>query len=127
MERSDTADDLQLLQSRGMLNQADEFGYIEFSHPMIETIVYNTLLRTQRKIIHNKTGETLEDLWYGQVSEHAEELAYHYGQAEQYGKALFFLVLAAERAAVRHANTAAINYFERAYEMLGGSQTQIFI
>ena len=119
MDRSDTADDLQLLQSRGMLNQADEFGYIEFSHPMIETIVYNTLLRAQRKIIHNKTGVTLEDLWHGQVSEHAEELAYHYGQAEQYGKALFFLVLAAERAAVRHANTAAISYFERAYEMLG--------
>lgn len=117
--RTDTEADLNLLQSRGMLNPADEFGYTEFSHPMIETIVYNTVLRAQRKILHARAGDCLEVLWAGQVWEHAEELAYHFGQAEIYGKALDYLILAGERAAARHANDAAVSYFERASEMLG--------
>ncbi len=112
-EKPDLEADLLVLQNRGMLNPADESGYLEFSHPMIETIVYNTVLRAQRKIIHIRTAETLEVIWSGQAWEHAEELAYHYGQAERYEKALGYLILAGERAAARHANDAAVSYFER--------------
>ncbi len=116
--RSDSEADLILLQSRGMLNPADESGYFEFSHPMIEAIVYNTVLRAQRKILHARTGEALEALWEGNAWEHAEELSYHFGQANLYEKALNYLILAGERAAARHANDAALRYYERASEML---------
>ena len=117
-ERSDCGADLLLLQSRGMLNPMDKSGNLEFSHPMIETIVYNSVLRAQRKILHARAAETLESLWSGQAWEHAEALAYHYGQAESYEKALGYLILAGERAAAGHANDAAVSYFERASEML---------
>lgn len=110
---------LELLQARGMLRAVEQSGLFEFSHPLIETIVYNTVLRAQRKLIHQKTAETLEQIWSSNLAEHAEELAYHFGQAELHEPALNYLILAGERAYARHANDVALNYFERASEMLG--------
>jgi predicted ATPase len=84
---------------------------------MIEAIVYNTVLRAQRRILHYRTAKALEEQWRGNESEHAEELAYHFGKAEEHIQALNYLILAGERAAVRHANDTAVSYFEQASDL----------
>ena len=117
-DRSDVLAILELLQERGMLLQTSEEDVWEFSHQMIEIIVYNTVLKAQRRILHLRVAHVLENLWKGFESEHADELAYHFGKAEEHGKTLDYLILAGERAARRYANDAAIAYFEQASDML---------
>jgi predicted ATPase/class 3 adenylate cyclase len=114
---------LEQLRTRGMLSLDAATGFWEFSHPMIEAIVYNTVLRAQRRILHSRTAAALEAQWRGNESEHAEDLAYHYRKAEDYNKALYYLILAGERAAARHANETAVNYFEQASDLLSAVPT----
>jgi tetratricopeptide (TPR) repeat protein len=109
---------LEQLRTRGMLSLDATAGFLEFSHPMIEAIVYNTVLRAQRRILHSRTANALEAQWRGNESEHAEDLAYHFGKSEEYNKALYYLILAGERAAARHANETAVTYFEQASDLL---------
>jgi predicted ATPase/class 3 adenylate cyclase len=109
---------LEQLRTRGMLSLDVSAGYWEFSHPMIEAIVYNTVLRAQRRILHSRTARALEEQWRGTESEHAEELAYHFGKSEEHIRALDYLILAGERAAARHANETAVAYFEQASDLL---------
>ncbi|MGD9092552.1 MAG: tetratricopeptide repeat protein, partial [Anaerolineales bacterium] len=107
---------LNVLHSRGMVNPASEEGNWEFSHPLIEVIVYNSVLRAQRRIYHQRIAIALENQWQGSQ---AEDLAYHFAKAEIHGKALHYLIIAGERAAARHANDVAVSYFEQATELLG--------
>jgi predicted ATPase len=117
-ERADTHHLLEVLRDRGMLIQTSEEGIWEFSHQMIEVIVYNTVLKAQRRILHLRAAQALEVQWSGSENEHADELAYHYGKAENYAKTLGYLILAGERAASRYANDASISNFEQASDML---------
>ncbi len=117
-EREDNNLILSRLQTRGMLNTTMEEDYWEFSHPLIEVIVYNSVLRAQRRILHHRTAIALENQWQGSEDEHAEDLAYHFRKAEIYDRALHYLILAGERAAARHANDVAVSFFEQAAELL---------
>ncbi len=117
-EREDNNLILSRLHTRGMLNPTIEEDYWEFSHPLIEVIVYNSVLRAQRRILHHRTAIALENQWRGSEDEHAEDLAYHFRKAEVYDRALHYLILAGERAAVRHANDVAVSFFEQAAELL---------
>jgi len=108
---------LTFLHTRGMLFPTSEEKHWEFSHPLIEVIVYNTVLRAQRRILHQRTASALEEQWRGNEGEHAEDLAYHFGKAENHEKALHYLILAGERAATRHANDVAVSFFEQAAEL----------
>jgi predicted ATPase/class 3 adenylate cyclase/Tfp pilus assembly protein PilF len=110
---------LEQLRTRGMLSLDVAAGFWEFSHPMIEAIVYNTVLRAQRRILHHRTAKALETQWRGNESEHAEELAYHFGKADEHIQAMNYMILAGERAAARHANETALSYFEQASDLFG--------
>ena len=109
---------LEQLRTRGMLSLDASGGIWEFSHPMIEAIVYNTVLRAQRRILHLRTAVALEEQWHGHESEHAEELAYHFGKSDEHRQALYYLLLAGERAGARHANETAASFFEQASDLL---------
>ncbi len=117
-EREDSLLILSRLHARGMLNPTIETDYWEFSHPLIEVIVYNSVLKAQRRILHHHTATALENQWRGNEDEHAEDLAYHFRKAEIYDRALHYLILAGERAAARHANDMAVSFFEQAAELL---------
>ncbi len=117
-ERDDNNTILSQLHSSGMLNPTQEEDYWEFSHPLIEVIVYNSVLRAERRILHQRTALALEKQWQGSEDEHAEDLAYHFHKAEVYDRALHYLIIAGERAAIRHANDVAVSFFEQATELL---------
>ena len=117
-ERDDNNVILTQLQTSGMLNSTADDDYWEFSHPLIEVIVYNSVLRAQRRILHQRTASALENQWRGSEDDHAEDLAYHFRKAEVYDRALHYLIIAGERAAARHANDEAVTFFEQATELL---------
>jgi predicted ATPase/class 3 adenylate cyclase/Tfp pilus assembly protein PilF len=109
---------LSQLHTSGMLTPTIEEDYWEFSHPLIEVIVYNSVLRAQRRILHYRTAQALESRWREKADDHAEDLAYHFRKAEEYQRALHYLIVAGERAASRHANDVAVSFFEQATELL---------
>jgi tetratricopeptide (TPR) repeat protein len=89
-----------------------------FSHPLIESVVYTTMLKARRQMLHTRVAQALETRWAGQEVDHAETLAYHYVRAQANAKALFYLMQSGEKAMSRYANEEAIGYFEQAAQLL---------
>ncbi len=111
---------LERLQARLIVTPRAEQDIWEFSHSLIETVVYGSMLRVQRKAYHQRAAEGLERRWSLGEMDQAERLAYHFSQAGDSARALGYLVLAGERAAAKNANEAALNYFEQATQLLSG-------
>jgi predicted ATPase/class 3 adenylate cyclase len=105
------------LQARGMLRPSGNDQQWQFSHTLLETAVYNSMLRTHRQELHLHVAGALESRWAGEEDAHADELAYHYSQANQPARALKYLVIAGERASARNANEEALTYFKEASEI----------
>ena len=78
-----------------------------FKHALTQEVSYNSLLLERRKAIHERVGEAIETLNQSRVEEHLSELAHHYKQAGNAGKAVHFLRLAADQAAARSALSEA--------------------
>ena len=78
---------LEIIYRQGLL---PEPAYI-FKHAVIQDVAYNSLLIQRRKELHNAVGQAIEELYTDRLTEHYEELAYHYEQGEAWGKALEYL------------------------------------
>ena len=58
-----------------------ELEYI-FKHALTQEVVYNGLLMKERRLIHEKIGLVMEDLFQDHLPEFYETLAYHYSQSD---------------------------------------------
>lgn len=94
-----------------------ELEYI-FKHALTQEVAYNSLLQKRRKEIHEKIGEAIEFLYPERLEEYYELLAYHYGRTENKDKALKYLELANQKAAMACAMEEAKVYFEEAMKIL---------
>jgi len=90
----------------------------EFEHHMVREVVYTSLSRPRRRQYHRRVGEALESL-APRLTQIAGELAYHFEQAQENDKALFWLVEAGEQAWKSYAYREALGYFRRAEALLG--------
>ncbi|MBA3531984.1 MAG: AAA family ATPase, partial [Ardenticatenales bacterium] len=115
---ADPQEELFDLEQRGMLRRVPELSEWQFGHRLIESVVYGSMLKAQRKVLHLRVAFALEARWAGFEADHAEELAYHFSQADESAKALSYLILAGERAIARSANEEALSYFQRAADLL---------
>jgi tetratricopeptide (TPR) repeat protein len=106
------------LEARGLLRRTARVHLWQFTHTLIETAVYATLLPAQRQALHQRVAEALEARWQGTAPAHAAELAYHFAQANAGQRALRYLTLAAEEAAGRQAYEEALAYFQQAAVLL---------
>ncbi|MBL7205684.1 MAG: AAA family ATPase [Desulfobacteraceae bacterium] len=84
----------ELLYERGIFPQTT---YI-FKHALTREVVYESILTTRRKNLHEKTGYAIEDLYKGNLYEHYEILTEHYSAAENYHKAAEYSELSAKKA-----------------------------
>jgi predicted ATPase len=85
-----------------------------FKHAMTAEVTYDSLLRSQRRELHKRTGSAIESLYPDSRDELAPLLAYHFENAKEYEKAFDYLVLTARRAAQIYANQEAITWYLRA-------------
>jgi predicted ATPase/class 3 adenylate cyclase len=115
---SDVKAGLGRLESRLLIHRGIEAEQWAFNHSMIETVVYSAMLRAKRKTLHRQIAQALEARWAGAEADHAEELAYHFTQADESAQAFIYLVTAGERAAAQYANEEAVGYFEQAAQQL---------
>jgi predicted ATPase len=109
---------LRRLESRLLVHHEKESNQWAFNHSLIESVVYNSMLKVLRKTLHLNTAQALESRWEGNENDHAEQLAYHYVRAGDAPKALTYLMQAGDRATARYANEEAVAYFEQAAQIL---------
>src|SRR5206468_580007 len=104
---------LEIIYRQGLL---PEPAYI-FKHAVIQDVAYNSLLVQRRKELHKAVGQAIEELYTDRLTEHYEELAYHYERAEAWGKALEYLVKAGQKLQQAYANLEALDFYARALEV----------
>lgn len=90
-----------------------------FRSPLIRDAAYDSLLNAQKATYHLKAAEYLENLINPDLlANYDGTLAYHYRGAGNTKKELFYTFLAAERAQEIYAGTEALQYYNRAMELL---------
>ena len=96
-----------------------------FKSNLIRDAAYEGILSAQRTTYHLKAAEYLEDLCgLEALTPYYGVLAYHYRQAGNPGKELFYTVQAAEQAKKIYANVEALEHYTRARELLDEMEAQ---
>ncbi|MBW2174227.1 MAG: hypothetical protein JRF64_06220, partial [Deltaproteobacteria bacterium] len=104
--------DSELLYERGIY---PESTYI-FKHALTRVVVYDSLLRRRKKMLHRLIGRAIEKLNADRLAEQYEVLAKHFVQGDEWAKALEYLCKAAEKATQTFANREAVSLYDHALE-----------
>ncbi|HDN79539.1 MAG TPA: tetratricopeptide repeat protein [Chloroflexi bacterium] len=98
-----------LLRDRGFIVE-EEKGY-RFNHELIRRIIYESLGERKRHF-HLRIARTIEE----RETKDVEALAWHFHQAEEWGKSCFYSLEAGKRSLARYAPETALHYLEWALE-----------
>jgi class 3 adenylate cyclase/tetratricopeptide (TPR) repeat protein len=89
-----------------------------FKHALTQEVVYNGLLKKDRRRIHERIARVMEALFETRLAELYEVLAYHYAQGESPAKAVEYLMKSGEKSLARHAIAEAYQSYEQAYQFI---------
>jgi predicted ATPase len=89
-----------------------------FVHALYHEMVYSRLTATRRLRLHRRIGQRLEAGYGERARDIAPELAMHFEQGREYGRAVVYRRYAAEQAIQRGAYRAAISHLTRGLEVL---------
>ena len=89
-----------------------------FKHALTQEVVYNSLLKKQRREIHEQIARVIESVFKDRLVEFNETLAYHYALGQSNTKAVDYLVKSGEKSLARYAVEEAHQYFKEAYDIL---------
>lgn len=107
---------LNTLETTGLLRLATvqpELEYL-FRHALVQDAAYGSLLKNDRRQLHQNVGEALERLYPQQRDELAATLALHFEKAEQHDKAVHYFQRAGELASEGFANAEALAFYQAA-------------
>jgi tetratricopeptide (TPR) repeat protein len=111
---------LETLEARGLIRVATlepELEYL-FRHALLQDTAYESLLKQERRALHELVGQTLEDLYPDRAADLAAVLALHFEQAGQTDKAVEYLIAAANFASERNGIVDAYQLYGRALALL---------
>jgi class 3 adenylate cyclase/tetratricopeptide (TPR) repeat protein len=104
-----------------------------FKHTLTQEVVYNGLLRAERKEIHEKIGLAIEMQFHHRRQEYYEILAYHFKHGRSQVKAAEYLIRAGKKSFYMCAVEETYTYYKEAYEILskrlgnGDDEKRLFI
>jgi tetratricopeptide (TPR) repeat protein len=101
--------DSELLYERGIY---PETTYI-FKHALTREVVYDSILTTRKKKLHEVIGNAAEKLYKENIDEHYEVLAGHFIYSENYEKGAEYSRLAGKKAAKSGSLNDAISYVQK--------------
>ena len=107
------SDALHELQRLGLLRQSRRWPQPEyrFRHALIQETAYRTLLAEQRRQLHRRAAEWLEERYAERDTEVLGLLAYHWLRAEDEEKAAGYLLRAGDKARLEYALDEAIEHY----------------
>jgi class 3 adenylate cyclase/tetratricopeptide (TPR) repeat protein len=109
-----TLERLDLIRTRAL---QPDLEYV-FKHALTQEVVYNGLLKKERRAIHEQVGLVMEQLFQNRLPEFYETLAFHFAQGQSPIKAVDYLVKSGEKSLERYAVEEAHQYYEKAFEIL---------
>jgi class 3 adenylate cyclase/tetratricopeptide (TPR) repeat protein len=89
-----------------------------FKHALIQEVAYKSLLKRQRKDLHEKIARVLELLSPDRIEALCETLAYHFSNGHSVLKAISYLQQSGRKGFKKFAVVESHNYYEKAYRML---------
>jgi class 3 adenylate cyclase/tetratricopeptide (TPR) repeat protein len=89
-----------------------------FKHALTQEVVYNGLLKKERKEIHEKIGFIMEQLFRDRLPEFYETLGFHFKQSDSVFKAIDYLRKSGEKSVKRYAVEESHQYYKEAFELL---------
>src|SRR6202158_4851004 len=98
----------------------DSISY-DFTHPLLQQVIYADLGQARARALHAKVAEALEHAYGNAALSHADELALHFARAHSQAlarKAVRYLYAAGRGAIERYANREAANYLAAALDHL---------
>lgn len=110
----DLLEAVETLVKRHVLREEAEGGVFDFCHDKLREVVYSDIGGTRCRSLHRKVAEALERFNADAPHEFDAQLAEHYERGQVWGKALHFLVLAAERSQKLFAMRDALHWLDRA-------------
>ena len=84
-----------------------------FRHAITREVVYNSILAKRRKLLHEKIGKAIEELYADNISDHYGVLVEHFLAGESYEKAAKYARLASKKAEKTASLNDAILYAEK--------------
>src|SRR6185369_1105735 len=111
---------LEKIESSGLIRLAQEDPELEyiFRHALVQDATYESLLKADRRILHQAVGRTLEGLYPDRLDDIAATLAFHFEKAEELEKAVGYFIRAGESAARVYAIDESIELFCHALEII---------
>lgn len=118
--RGATATQIETLEAKGLVRLATVQPEIEylFRHWLVQDAAYGSLLKQERRQLHARVGEALEDLYPERREELAAILAMHFETAGETEKAIDYHVAAGNYGIQRSAVAEAFAAFDRAAALL---------
>jgi predicted ATPase len=98
----------QLENTQWLRRSLDDDPTYLFKHALLQDAAYDSLLKHDRKRLHQAVGDALERLYPEQLDELALLLARRFQQADDDPRALSYFILAGERATRQHARHEAV-------------------
>ncbi|MCP4932795.1 MAG: AAA family ATPase [bacterium] len=89
-----------------------------FRHNLYQQHLYNGLGEIERSLLHEDVGLALEALYGERRDEIAPQLAWHFAEAGEAEKAIYYSLLAGDQARGLYAHQEAINHYQRALPFL---------
>ncbi len=89
-----------------------------FLHSLFQEVLHEQVGAGRRVRLHKSIGEWKEFRYQRHRSEMAAELAAHFDEGRDYGRAVYYFQLAAENAVRRYAHREALRYLTRALHLL---------
>ncbi len=94
----------------------EELEYL-FKHALAQEAAYESTLLQQRKVLHLKVAQSIENLFHERLPEFYGMLAYHYSKAEDPEKAEEWMTKAGEEALRTSASSEALYYYKEALRL----------
>lgn len=112
--------DLDTLTSKGLIKRAVELPELEylFRHALVQDAAYGSLLKQERRELHGRVGEALEELYPDRTGELAPVLAMHFEQAGETEKAIDYFAASGKHALEQHAIQEAYGAFDQAATLI---------
>ena len=101
-----------------------EYQSYYFKHITTREVAYQTLLMENRKMLHQLTGEAIEEIFADRIDEFIFTLAEHYSKADVRDKALYYLQQAADYASKIYNNKQALQLYEQILSILPQNEVQ---
>lgn len=117
MDEMDILDYLDTLLERGILTETGSSEDYRFTHSAFRDVVYDSLMKGKRRVLHKRAAETLEDSRSSDDVKYHTDLAGHYKKAVLYSEYVDHSLSAAERAEEEDDYSTAVESYDEILEM----------